>query len=106
MHTKLLVDDAEFLADFMYVKTREIWPEAVVLDREADLRFCRRALPYHDTYGFDIFRSEVEVALYFSGEHDDPPPSVHLSWALGTAIVDGEADVVQHLAHQPLWSSS
>jgi hypothetical protein len=106
MRTKLPVDDAEYLIDFAYMKAREVWPTAVVLDREAHPRFCRRHLPFNNTYGFDIFRSEDEVEQLMSGECCPPPPSVNVSWEAGEASLSGSADVVKHIAQQPLWSSA
>lgn len=106
MRTSLPVDDAAYLADYLYVKAREVWPAAVILDRKADVRFCRSPMQPGGEYGFDIFRSENEIEQLLSEDCCPPPPSVNVSLSAGTVNVSGPDDVVLHLAKQPLWSSS
>lgn len=106
MRTKLPVDNCLYLADFVYVKVREVWPDAVILDRRADVRFCRIKFPATVGYGFDVFRSESDVAQLLSGDCVPPPPHVNVSWDAGLANVSGSVEVVKHLAQHPLWSSS
>lgn len=105
MRTKLPLDDVEYFVEFALVKLREVWPQAVVLDSDAECRYCRHPRQLQSEYGVDIFRSEGEVAELFSGECCPPPPSVNISWSAGVAHMSGAADAVRHLAQQPLWSS-
>ncbi len=106
MRTNLPVDNFQYLMDFAYVKAREVWPEAVVLDRRADIRFCRaQACPTCD-YGFDIFRSQDDVELLLSGDCWPPPPSINVSCGDEVAHISGDAEVVKHLAEHPLWKSA
>lgn len=112
MRTKLPVDSFAYLADFVYVKVREVWPDAVILDHRADVRFCRATAFPSFGYGFDVFRSEAEVEQLLSGDCCPPPPSVNISveseGRLGRTVINlrGSVEVVRHLAQQPLWSSS
>lgn len=106
MRTKLPVDNFAYLADFAYVKAREVWPDAVILDRRADVRFCRSKAYSNTGYGFDIFRSQNDVELLLSGDCYPTLPCVNVSWESGMANVSGAVEVVKHLAQQPLWSSS
>lgn len=106
MRTKLPVDNFVYLADFVYVKAREVWPGAVILDRRADVRFCRAEAGSTTGYGFDVFRSEDDVALLLSEDCCPPPPCVNVSWEDGVASVSGSVEIVKHIALQPLWSSS
>jgi hypothetical protein len=106
MRTKLPVDSFEYLMDFVYVKVKEVWPDAVVLDHRADVRFGRAKAYSTCEYGFDIFRSEAEVELLLSGDCCPPPPNVNVSWADGVAHVSGDAGAVRYLADQALWKSA
>jgi hypothetical protein len=105
MRIRLPLDDAEYFVEFALVKLREVWPHAVVLDSDAECRYCNHPRQLQSGYGIDIFRSESEVADLFSGECDPLPPSVNISWSKGVASISGANEAVRHLALQPLWSS-
>jgi len=105
MVTKLPVENFVYLADFAYVKAKEVWPTAVILDRRADVRFCRSKAQPNCGYGFDIFQSEADIELLLSGDCYTPPPSVNISWECGEATLIGDDALIKHLAQQPLWSS-
>jgi hypothetical protein len=101
MNSKLTLHNSEYFLDFVYAKIKQIWPQAVLVDEEADQRLCKGLKP--KDYGYDIYRSTDDLEALFTGECYDPPPSINVSCRGKKACLCGNAEAVKHIISQPLW---
>lgn len=105
MRAKIHIACPEYFIDFVFAKTKVLWPQAVLLDICADERACT-GLRFWDDYGYDIYPSSADVEAMKTGDSYTPPKSLNITYDGEVAILSGSADVVKLIAKQPLWGKS
>lgn len=92
-----------YVYDYLYVKSREVWPAAVIIDAKCNVRMCMcRFLP--SEYGYDIYPSQQVFEDFV--EREVVPTYVHVNLRVYSTkaqiVLTGDPDLLTYLRKLPV----
>lgn len=100
------IANPDYALEFLLMVTKEIWPEAMILDENADVRYGHGPIGCGGPYGRDIYPSERDVEEVLTGDSENCGPYVNVHYREGRLHIQGDAQVVRHISQHPLWIKS